>query len=226
MNAVPALPAPRSTARPSTSCTSARAHEDATPLLLLHTYPGSFVDFLDMIGPLTDPEAHGGRAEDAFHVVVPSMPGFGFSTPVVDARLDDGPGRPHLRHADAPARLRVVRHPRQRRRRDGLARARDPGPARASSARTCCSSSRSRPATRPSSRSSGRRTTPRWSSSAGSSRSAATTDERHPARRPSRPRWPTRRSVSSPTTSCSRTSATARAWSRPSRCSPRSRCTG
>jgi len=57
-------------------------HADATPLLLLHTYPGSFAEFLDMIGPLTDPEAHGGRAEDAFHVVVPSLPGFGFSTPV------------------------------------------------------------------------------------------------------------------------------------------------
>jgi pimeloyl-ACP methyl ester carboxylesterase len=59
-------------------------HEDATPLLLLHTYPGSFAEFLDMIGPLTDPESYGGRAEDAFHVVVPSMPGFGFSTPVAD----------------------------------------------------------------------------------------------------------------------------------------------
>ncbi|QFG21899.1 epoxide hydrolase family protein [Actinomadura sp. WMMB 499] len=54
----------------------------ATPLLLLHTYPGSFADFLDMIGPLTDPVAHGGRAEDAFSVVVPSLPGFGFSTPL------------------------------------------------------------------------------------------------------------------------------------------------
>ncbi|HEX5089310.1 MAG TPA: epoxide hydrolase [Nocardioides sp.] len=61
------------------------AREDATPLLLLHTYPGSFAEFLDMIGPLTDPVAHGGRAEDAFHVVVPSMPGFGFSTPLVGA---------------------------------------------------------------------------------------------------------------------------------------------
>ncbi len=58
-------------------------HENATPLLLTHTYPGSFVDFLDLIGPLTDPEAHGGSADDAFHVVVPSMPGFGFSTPMV-----------------------------------------------------------------------------------------------------------------------------------------------
>jgi len=59
-------------------------HENARPLLLLHTYPGSFAEFLDMIDPLTDPEAYGGRVEDAFHIVVPSMPGFGFSTPVTD----------------------------------------------------------------------------------------------------------------------------------------------
>lgn len=55
----------------------------ARPLLLAHTYPGSVLDYLDMIEPLVDPVAHGGRAEDAFHVVVPSMPGFGFSTPLV-----------------------------------------------------------------------------------------------------------------------------------------------
>jgi pimeloyl-ACP methyl ester carboxylesterase len=60
------------------------AEPNAVPLVLTHTYPGSFVDFLDMIGPLTDPVSHGGRAEDAFHVVVPSIPGFGFSTPLVD----------------------------------------------------------------------------------------------------------------------------------------------
>ncbi|MFW6692079.1 epoxide hydrolase family protein [Streptomyces sp. MAR4 CNX-425] len=60
------------------------AHRDATPLLLTHTYPGSFADFLDMIGPLTDPEAHGGRADEAFHVVIPSLPGMGFSTPVAE----------------------------------------------------------------------------------------------------------------------------------------------
>jgi pimeloyl-ACP methyl ester carboxylesterase len=57
---------------------------DATPLLLVHTYPGSFVDFLDMIGPLVDPVAHGGRAEDACSVVIPSVPGFGFSEPVAE----------------------------------------------------------------------------------------------------------------------------------------------
>ena len=56
----------------------------ARPLLLAHTYPGSVLDYLDMIEPLVDPVAHGGRAEDAFDVVVPSMPGFGFSTPVAE----------------------------------------------------------------------------------------------------------------------------------------------
>ena len=54
---------------------------DATPLLIAHGYPSSFVEFTRMIGPLVDPEAHGGRPEDAFHVVIPSLPGFGFSTP-------------------------------------------------------------------------------------------------------------------------------------------------
>ena len=57
------------------------AVEDATPLLLAHGYPSSFVEFTRMIGPLVDPESHGGRREDAFHVVIPSLPGFGFSTP-------------------------------------------------------------------------------------------------------------------------------------------------
>jgi len=60
------------------------AEADATPLLLAHTYPGSFVEFLELVGPLTDPVAHGGRPEDAFDVVIPSMPGFGYSTPVTD----------------------------------------------------------------------------------------------------------------------------------------------
>ncbi|ACQ78419.1 Epoxide hydrolase domain protein [Beutenbergia cavernae DSM 12333] len=58
--------------------------ENATPLLLVHSYPGTVYDFVDMIGPLTDPVAHGGKAEDAFHVVVPSTPGYGFSTPLAD----------------------------------------------------------------------------------------------------------------------------------------------
>lgn len=57
-------------------------HEDAMPLLLTHTYPGSFVDFLEMVEPLTDPVRHGGTAADAFHLVIPSLPGMGFSTPL------------------------------------------------------------------------------------------------------------------------------------------------
>ena len=52
---------------------------DALPLILTHGWPGSVIEFLKAIGPLADPEAHGGRAEDAFHLVVPSLPGYGFS---------------------------------------------------------------------------------------------------------------------------------------------------
>lgn len=53
----------------------------ARPLVLVHGWPGSVVEFIDLIGPLTDPEAHGGDAADAYHVVVPSLPGYGFSGP-------------------------------------------------------------------------------------------------------------------------------------------------
>lgn len=52
---------------------------DAMPLLITHGWPGSFVEFRKIIGPLTHPELYGGNAEDAFHVVIPSLPGFGFS---------------------------------------------------------------------------------------------------------------------------------------------------
>jgi epoxide hydrolase len=52
---------------------------DALPLVLTHGWPGSVVEFLDAIGPLSDPVAHGGEAADAFHVVCPSLPGYGFS---------------------------------------------------------------------------------------------------------------------------------------------------
>ncbi len=55
------------------------AEPDATPLLLLHGWPGSVVEFLDVIGPLTDPAAHGSDPADAFHLVIPSLPGYGFS---------------------------------------------------------------------------------------------------------------------------------------------------
>lgn len=54
-------------------------HENAMPLLLTHGWPGSVIEFHKVIAPLTDPVAHGGRAEDAFHLVIPALPGFGFS---------------------------------------------------------------------------------------------------------------------------------------------------
>jgi pimeloyl-ACP methyl ester carboxylesterase len=54
-------------------------HENALPLIVNHGWPGSIIEQLKIIGPLTDPTAHGGSAEDAFHLVIPSMPGYGFS---------------------------------------------------------------------------------------------------------------------------------------------------
>jgi pimeloyl-ACP methyl ester carboxylesterase len=60
------------------------AEPGALPLLLTHGWPGSIVEFLDVIGPLTDPVAHGGQAADAFDVVIPALPGFGFSGPTAD----------------------------------------------------------------------------------------------------------------------------------------------
>ncbi|MEQ1549352.1 MAG: epoxide hydrolase family protein [Chakrabartia sp.] len=54
-------------------------HSHAMPLIITHGWPGSVMEFMKVIGPLTDPVAHGGKAEDAFHVVMPSLPGFGFS---------------------------------------------------------------------------------------------------------------------------------------------------
>jgi pimeloyl-ACP methyl ester carboxylesterase len=55
-------------------------HEDALPLIMTHGWPGSVVEFLDVVGPLVDPTAHGARAQDAFHLVLPSIPGYGFSS--------------------------------------------------------------------------------------------------------------------------------------------------
>ena len=55
-------------------------HEDALPLIMTHGWPGSVVELLETVGPFTDPTAHGGRPEDAFHLVLPSLPGYGFSS--------------------------------------------------------------------------------------------------------------------------------------------------
>jgi pimeloyl-ACP methyl ester carboxylesterase len=54
-------------------------HENALPLIMTHGWPGSVIELLEAVGPLTDPTAHGGTAEDAFHLVLPSLPGYGFS---------------------------------------------------------------------------------------------------------------------------------------------------
>jgi pimeloyl-ACP methyl ester carboxylesterase len=73
---------------------------NAMPLVLLHGWPGGVIEFLELIGPLTDPVAHGGKAEDAFHVVIPSAPGFSFSTPLMDTSW-----RTTTRSAEAVAEL-------------------------------------------------------------------------------------------------------------------------
>jgi len=65
-------------------------HEDALPLIMTHGWPGSVVELLETVGPLTDPTAHGGRAEDAFHLVLPSLPGYGFSAEPAELGWDIG----------------------------------------------------------------------------------------------------------------------------------------
>ena len=55
-------------------------HEDALPLIMTHGWPGSVIELLETVGPLTDPTSHGGTPEDAFHLVLPSLPGYGFSS--------------------------------------------------------------------------------------------------------------------------------------------------
>lgn len=84
------------------------ARADALPLLITHGWPGSFVEFTKAIGPLTDPAAHGGRAEDAFHVVIPSIPGFGFSEAPREAGFD--PARIAAIEAKLMARLGYTRY--------------------------------------------------------------------------------------------------------------------
>src|SRR5260370_3670651 len=67
-------------------------HSNALPIIMTHGWPGSVVEFLKVLGPLTDPTAHGGKAEDAFHMIAPSLPGYGFS----DKPTARGWGIPHI----------------------------------------------------------------------------------------------------------------------------------
>ncbi len=65
-------------------------HENAMPLIMTHGWPGSVVELLETVGPLTDPTAHGGTADDAFHLVLPSLPGYGFSGEPTELGWDSG----------------------------------------------------------------------------------------------------------------------------------------
>ena len=65
-------------------------HENALPLIITHGWPGSVIELLEVIGPLTDPTAHGGRAEDAFDLVLPSLPGYGFSAAPTEVGWEPG----------------------------------------------------------------------------------------------------------------------------------------
>ena len=65
-------------------------HENALPLIMTHGWPGSVVELLDTVGPLTDPTAHGGTPQDAFHLVLPSLPGYGFSGAPTELGWDSG----------------------------------------------------------------------------------------------------------------------------------------
>ena len=75
-------------------------HENALPVIVTHGWPGSVIEQLKIIDPLVNPTAHGGKASDAFHVVIPSMPGYGFSGQADHDRLGPGPHRTCLGGAD------------------------------------------------------------------------------------------------------------------------------
>jgi pimeloyl-ACP methyl ester carboxylesterase len=84
------------------------AHESALPLIMTHGWPGSVIELLEVIGPLTDPTAHGGRAEDAFHLVLPSLPGYGFSAEPTE--LGWNPARMARAWAELMRRLGYARY--------------------------------------------------------------------------------------------------------------------
>src|SRR5512133_1968312 len=83
-------------------------HENALPLIMTHGWPGSVIELLETIGPLTDPTAHGGTAEDAFDLVLPSLPGYGFSGEPTEVGWD--PGRMALTWAELMRRLGYDRY--------------------------------------------------------------------------------------------------------------------
>jgi pimeloyl-ACP methyl ester carboxylesterase len=84
------------------------SHENALPLIITHGWPGSIIELLGVVGPLTDPAAHGGRAEDAFDLVVPSVPGYGFSAEPTE--IGWNPGRVAQAWAELMHRLGYTRY--------------------------------------------------------------------------------------------------------------------
>ena len=84
------------------------AHADALPLIMTHGWPGSVIELLGAVGPLTDPTAHGGRAGDAFDLVLPSLPGYGFSAEPAEIGWD--PGRVARAWAELMHRLGYTRY--------------------------------------------------------------------------------------------------------------------
>ena len=84
------------------------AHADALPLIMTHGWPGSVIELLGAVGPLTDPTAHGGRAGDAFDLVLPSLPGYGFSAEPAEIGWD--PGRVARAWAELMNRLGYTRY--------------------------------------------------------------------------------------------------------------------
>jgi pimeloyl-ACP methyl ester carboxylesterase len=83
-------------------------HENALPLIMTHGWPGSVIELLETVGPLTDPTAHGGTAEDAFHLVLPSLPGYGFSGAPTELGWENG--RIASAWAELMARLGYTRY--------------------------------------------------------------------------------------------------------------------
>jgi pimeloyl-ACP methyl ester carboxylesterase len=83
-------------------------HENALPLMITHGWPGSVIELLGVVGPLTDPAAHGGSAEDAFHLVLPSIPGYGFSAEPAETGWN--PGRVAQAWAELMRRLGYSRY--------------------------------------------------------------------------------------------------------------------
>src|SRR6266567_42163 len=83
-------------------------HEDAMPLIMTHGWPGSVIELLETVGPLTDPTAYGGTAEDAFHLVLPSVPGYGFSGEPTEVGW--GPGRVARAWGELMQRLGYTRY--------------------------------------------------------------------------------------------------------------------